>query len=54
MMAKFAGTILAGVGGYGPIFAVAGCAYFVALLVIHLLVPTYAPVDPARLAADRS
>ncbi len=43
-----------GVGGYGPIFAVAGCAYFVALLVILLLVPTYAPVDPARLAADRS
>ncbi|MEN2787260.1 MFS transporter [Sphingomonas qilianensis] len=51
LMAKFAGTILAGVGGYGPIFVVAGCAYFVALLVIHLLVPRYAPVDPARLAA---
>lgn len=53
-MAKFAGTILAGIGGYGPIFAVAGCAYFLALGVIHLLVPGYAPVDPARLAADQS
>uniref|UniRef100_UPI00406C1CC1 MFS transporter n=1 Tax=Sphingomonas sp. NY01 TaxID=2968057 RepID=UPI00406C1CC1 len=48
-MAKFAGTILAGVGGYGPIFAVAGCAYFAALLVIHLLIPRYAPVAPERL-----
>lgn len=50
LMAKFAGTILAGVGSYGPIFVVAGCAYFVALLVIHLLVPKYTPVDPERLA----
>ena len=49
LMAKFAGAILAGVGGYGPIFAVAGCAYFVALLVIHLLVPRFVPVTAERL-----
>ncbi|MET0269061.1 MAG: MFS transporter [Sphingomonas sp.] len=50
LMAKFAGVILAGVGGYGPIFAVAGTAYFVAVLVIHLLVPRYDAVSPDRLA----
>ena len=45
LMAKFAGSILAGVGSYGPIFAVAGIAYLLALLVIHLLVPRYTSVD---------
>jgi ACS family hexuronate transporter-like MFS transporter len=50
LMAKFAGTILAGIGGYGPIFAVAGVAYLLALLVIHLLVPHYATVNTESLA----
>ena len=41
LMAKFAGTILETVGSYGPIFAVASCAYLVALLTIHLIIPRY-------------
>ncbi|MDB5459586.1 MAG: hexuronate transporter, partial [Caulobacteraceae bacterium] len=48
LMALFAGRVLQTVGSYGPIFAVAGVAYLIALLVIHLFVPRYAPVDPAR------
>ena len=50
LMAKYAGAILQGIGGYGPIFAVASVAYLLALLVIHLLVPRYAPVPLERLA----
>lgn len=49
LMAKFAGAILAGVGSYGPIFMVAGCAYFAALLVVHLLIPQYTPVGREQL-----
>lgn len=49
-MAKFAGIILAGVGGYGPIFAIASVAYLIALLAIHLIVPRYSPVRAADLA----
>ncbi|WP_454887146.1 MFS transporter [Sphingomonas oryzagri] len=41
LMAKFAGVILERVGSYGPIFAVAACAYLLALAVIHLIVPRY-------------
>jgi ACS family hexuronate transporter-like MFS transporter len=48
-MAKFAGRILETVGSYQPIFIVAACAYLVALAVIHLVVPRYAPVPPDRL-----
>jgi ACS family hexuronate transporter-like MFS transporter len=44
LMAKFAGMILETVGSFGPIFAVAACAYLVALGVIHLLLPRYQPV----------
>jgi ACS family hexuronate transporter-like MFS transporter len=49
LMAKYASHILQTVGSYTPIFAVAGVAYFVALLTIHLLAPTYAP---ARLPGE--
>nr|WP_208403823.1 MFS transporter [Sphingomonas aerolata] len=49
LMAKFAGRILETVGSYQPIFIVAACAYLVALAVIHLVVPRYAPVAPDRL-----
>jgi MFS transporter, ACS family, hexuronate transporter len=44
LMAKFAGYVLETTGSYTPIFIVAGSAYLVALLVIHLLNPRYAPV----------
>ena len=44
LMAKFAGMILESVGSFQPIFIVAACAYLVALLVVHLIVPRYAPV----------
>ena len=49
MMAKYAGTILATVGSYTPIFLVAAGAYLLALLVIHLLVPRYTPISSAQL-----
>jgi ACS family hexuronate transporter-like MFS transporter len=38
-MAKFTGWVLDTTGSYWPMFAVAGSAYLLALLVIHLLVP---------------
>ena len=41
LMAKFAGVILETVGSFGPIFVVAACAYLLALLVVHLIVPEY-------------
>ncbi|MBR0552525.1 MFS transporter [Sphingomonadaceae bacterium LXI357] len=47
IMAKFAGIILATVGSYEPIFVVAACAYLLALLVIHLVVPRWQPVPKA-------
>ena len=50
LMAKFAGIILQSLGSFQPIFLVAACAYLVALLVVHLIVPRYAPVDEAMLA----
>ena len=46
-MAKFAGVILERIGSYGPIFAVASCAYLVALLTIHLIIPRYQVVASA-------
>ncbi len=51
IMAKYAGHVLQTAGGYGPIFAVASCAYFVALLAIHLITPRYAPARLAEPAA---
>ena len=44
LMSKYAGWILQTVGSYTPIFVVAACAYLLALLVIHLITPRYAPV----------
>ncbi|HYE42736.1 MAG TPA: MFS transporter [Caulobacteraceae bacterium] len=44
-MAKYAGWVLEQIGTYTPIFIVAGSAYLIALLVVHLLVPRY---DPAK------
>jgi ACS family hexuronate transporter-like MFS transporter len=42
-MAKYAGYVLDQIGSYTPIFVVAASAYLIALLVIHLLSPKYAP-----------
>ncbi|MFA4892537.1 MFS transporter [Brevundimonas sp.] len=42
-MAKYAGFVLEKIGSYTPIFVVAASAYLIALLVIHLLSPRYAP-----------
>jgi len=50
LMAKFAGIILQSLGSFQPIFLVAACAYLVALLVVHLIVPRYTPVVEATLA----
>jgi ACS family hexuronate transporter-like MFS transporter len=43
-IAKATGYILDATGSYVPVFAVAGCAYLVALLCVHLLSPTLAAV----------
>ena len=43
IMAKYAGFVLEKIGTYTPIFIVAASAYLVALLVIHLISPKYAP-----------
>jgi len=44
LMAKYAGYILQTFGSYTPIFIVAGSAYLVALLVVHLINPRYESV----------
>jgi ACS family hexuronate transporter-like MFS transporter len=44
LMAKYAGYILDTFGSFTPIFVVAGCAYLLALLVVHLINPHYATV----------
>jgi MFS transporter, ACS family, hexuronate transporter len=46
LMAKYAGWVLATLGGYRPIFIVAAGAYLCALLVLHLLTPRYQPATP--------
>src|SRR5829696_6136991 len=43
LIATTVGLILQYTGSYYPIFLIAGCAYLVALLVIHLLAPRLAP-----------
>lgn len=45
LMAKYAGFILDSFGTYTPLFAVAGCAYFLALLAVHLLSPRLERVE---------
>ncbi|MGN5374785.1 MFS transporter [Sphingomonas hankookensis] len=47
LMAKYAGYVLDGIGSYAPLFFVAGSAYFVALLLVHLLSPRLARVEGA-------
>ncbi len=44
MMSKFAGWVLETAGSYTPIFLLCGFAYLLALLVVHLINPSYAPV----------
>ncbi|HEY2706839.1 MAG TPA: MFS transporter [Caulobacteraceae bacterium] len=47
LMSKYAGWVLDKMGTYTPIFIVAASAYGLALLVIHLLTPRYAPANIA-------
>jgi ACS family hexuronate transporter-like MFS transporter len=44
LIAKLTGYLLEWTGSYYPVFLIAGFAYLVALLVIHLLVPVIKPV----------
>ncbi len=44
LMAKYAGYVLDSIGSYTPLFAVAGSAYLIALLAVHLLSPRLARV----------
>jgi MFS transporter, ACS family, hexuronate transporter len=43
LMAKYAGWVLDSIGSYTPLFIVAGTVYLLALGVLHLLSPRYAP-----------
>jgi ACS family hexuronate transporter-like MFS transporter len=43
LLAKYAGWVLDRVGSFAPIFALAGSAYILALIVIHVLSPRLAP-----------
>jgi ACS family hexuronate transporter-like MFS transporter len=43
LMAKYAGWVLESIGSYTPIFVVAGSVYLLALAILHLLSPRYAP-----------
>jgi ACS family hexuronate transporter-like MFS transporter len=43
LLAEYAGWVLDRLGTFKPLFAFAGCAYLLALLVIHLLSPRLAP-----------
>jgi len=51
LIATTVGLILQHTGSYLPIFIIAGCAYLVALLVIHSLVPR---MESARIDAVES
>ncbi len=44
LMSKYAGWMLETAGSYMPIFLLCGFAYLLALLTVHLINPTYAPV----------
>jgi ACS family hexuronate transporter-like MFS transporter len=43
IFSKYTGQVLEQLGTYTPIFVVAGSVYLIALLVVHLLSPKYAP-----------
>ena len=45
LIATFTGFVLQFTGSYVPMFVIAGCAYLVALLIIHLLVPRLEPAN---------
>ena len=45
VFSKYAGYVLDQIGSYVPLFIVAGSAYLVALLVVHLLTPKMEPVQ---------
>jgi ACS family hexuronate transporter-like MFS transporter len=45
IMAKYVGWVLDKIGSYTPMFVVAGSVYLIALLVVHLLSPRFAPVE---------
>ena len=52
MIATFIGFLLQATGSYVPVFLLAGSAYLLALVVVHLLVPRLAPAAlPATAAA---
>jgi ACS family hexuronate transporter-like MFS transporter len=44
VFSKYIGKVLEEIGTYTPIFIIAGSAYLVALLVVHLLTPKMEPV----------
>jgi ACS family hexuronate transporter-like MFS transporter len=44
IMAKYVGYVLESIGSYTPLFVLAGSAYLVATLVVHLLSPRLKPV----------
>jgi MFS transporter, ACS family, aldohexuronate transporter len=46
LIAKVTGHVLEATGSYMPVFVIAGCAYLVALAIVHLLAPT---LEPAKL-----
>ena len=46
MIATFTGFLLETTGSYVPVFLMAGSAYLLALLVVHLLAPR---LEPARI-----
>jgi len=46
IMSLFTGAQLQATGSYALVFLFAGCAYMIALLVVHLLAPK---LEPARL-----
>lgn len=46
LVARLTGDLLQSTGSYIPLFVLAGSAYLLALLVVHLLVPRLQPVQP--------
>jgi ACS family hexuronate transporter-like MFS transporter len=51
LIAKYAGWVLDRIGSFTPIFALAGSAYLLALLVVHILSPR---LDPARVSSSNT
>ena len=45
LIAKIVGYVLEWTGSYFPVFVIAGSAYLVALLFIHLIVPRMEPAS---------